>query len=481
MSLPLALALVVFVAATWSPFALTDPDSYWHVAVGRWIATMRQIPTHDMFSYTMRGAPWTAHEWLSELIMYGAYRLDGWAGLQLLASACFAVTAGYMLRFSLRRMEPVHALPMVVLSLALMNTHFLARPHVLVWPLTALWVGTLADSAESRRAPSWWLVLAMLAWANLHASFTLGVGFAGALATDAFFQETTADGRMRVIKQWGALLMACGLALLVNPQGIGVFGFAAGVMSMKATLEVIGEWQSANFHVFHFFLVWLGALLALSFTGRLRLSAIRALFMLGVIYLALKHQRYHALLGLTSPFILALPIAQAFATRRGGAATQASSLDRWFAARSRPAHIGGLLCMVACAVLYATIGHRLVRSEPSELTTPVAALAAAQSPGTRGHVFNSYAFGGYLIFRNVPVFIDGRADLYGDAFVEHAADAAALKKPRALETLLAKYDIEWTLLAPQSPSVELLDHLPEWRRLYADSIAVVHVRQRVSR
>ena len=462
--------------------ALTDADTYWHVAVGRWIATTRQIPTHDMFSYTMPSAPWTAHEWLSESILYGAYRLDGWAGLQLLASACFALTAGYMLRFALRRMQPVHALPLVVLSLALMNTHFLVRPHVIVWPLTALWIGTLVDAVEARRAPPWWLVLTMLAWANLHASFTLGVGFACALAADAFFQETTRVGRMQVARHWGLFLLACGAALLVNPQGVRALGFAAGVMSMNVTLEVIGEWQSANFHVFHFLLVWLAALMALAFTGRLRLNAVRTLFVLGLLYLALKHQRYHALLGLTSPFILALPIARAFSSRGndsrvGDAHQNASVIDAWFAKHARPARHAGMLVVAACAALYATAGHQFVRSEPSPLTTPSAALAAAQANGVKGNLFNSYGFGGYLIFRDIPVFIDGRADLYGDAFVEQASDAMALKKPRALETLFAKYNIGWTLLAPKSPSVELLDHLPEWVRVYSDTIAVVHVRR----
>src|SRR5712691_7746984 len=36
--------------------------------------------------------------------------------------------------------------------------------------------------------------------------------------------------------------------------------------------------------------------------------------------------------------------------------------------------------------------------------------------------------------------------------------------------------IAWTLLEPSRPAVWLLDRLPGWRRLYADEVAVVHVR-----
>jgi hypothetical protein len=46
----------------------------------------------------------------------------------------------------------------------------------------------------------------------------------------------------------------------------------------------------------------------------------------------------------------------------------------------------------------------------------------------------------------------------------------------AVETTLARYDIAWTIFAPDSRIVAVLDHEPGWRRLYADATAVVHVR-----
>jgi hypothetical protein len=51
--------------------------------------------------------------------------------------------------------------------------------------------------------------------------------------------------------------------------------------------------------------------------------------------------------------------------------------------------------------------------------------------------------------------------------------AAANKLPQ----LLSEYRTTWTLLLPNRPAVVLLDHLPGWRRLYADDVAAVHVRE----
>ena len=85
-----------------------------------------------------------------------------------------------------------------------------------------------------------------------------------------------------------------------------------------------------------------------------------------------------------------------------------------------------------------------------------------------------YNFGGYLIFSGVEPFIDGRY-LYGDAFLKRYVEAMLLESDQ-LPHLLTEYGVTWTLISPNWPAVVLLDHLPGWRRLYADDIAVVHVR-----
>jgi hypothetical protein len=95
-----------------------------------------------------------------------------------------------------------------------------------------------------------------------------------------------------------------------------------------------------------------------------------------------------------------------------------------------------------------------------------------------GPVLNEYGLGGYLVYAGIAPFIDGRADMYGDNFLKEYMEAVSLKSSDGLPKLLQKYRIEWTLMPPESPAVALLDHLPEWRRLYADKVAVVHVRNR---
>ena len=117
--------------------------------------------------------------------------------------------------------------------------------------------------------------------------------------------------------------------------------------------------------------------------------------------------------------------------------------------------------------------HPIARAD--DPVTPGAALAAAARLGLAGPVYNSEAFGGYLIFRGVPSFIDGRVELYGDTFVTEDFQAENGNEP-ALTALFARYHIGWTLLLPQAGAIGVLDRLPGWERVYADGQAVIHRR-----
>jgi len=90
-------------------------------------------------------------------------------------------------------------------------------------------------------------------------------------------------------------------------------------------------------------------------------------------------------------------------------------------------------------------------------------------------VFNDYSFGGWLVFKGVRPFIDGRSDMYGDALLKLYLDAESGDQA-AIDKAFRRYAIQWTILTPKSPIVARLDRTPGWRRLYADKWAVVQVR-----
>ena len=81
-----AVAIFLFTLALFAPQALGDGDTWSHVATGEWIIAHGAAPHADPFSFSMPGAPWTAHEWLSELMLALAFRFGGWSGVVLLTA-----------------------------------------------------------------------------------------------------------------------------------------------------------------------------------------------------------------------------------------------------------------------------------------------------------------------------------------------------------------------------------------------------------
>ena len=73
----LGLALIVLLSAFAAMHPIRDPDFGWHLALGRYIAEHHSVPTTEPFTHTAFGAPMVAHEWLSQLLLYGGAKSSG--------------------------------------------------------------------------------------------------------------------------------------------------------------------------------------------------------------------------------------------------------------------------------------------------------------------------------------------------------------------------------------------------------------------
>ena len=120
-------------------------------------------------------------------------------------------------------------------------------------------------------------------------------------------------------------------------------------------------------------------------------------------------------------------------------------------------------------------GCYLGRYAPPSSIQAKAAIDAFQSSNHSGPVLNDYKFGGALIYRNIPVFVDGRADLYDKKVMGPYIEAVIDGKSSALEKIINQYQITWALLSPDSPAITFFDNKKTWQRYYADSDAVIYL------
>lgn len=464
------MSLLAFGRALAQPGALLhDPDTYLHIAAGRWMLAHGALPVHDPFSYTFAGARWVPHEWLAELVLAAVYRAAGWSGLVLLTIACFAASLALLTRFLLRWAEPFSALIAVALAASMIEAHLLARPHMLAMPLLVLWSGLLFRARDTGSAPPFALLPAMVLWANLHDSYLFGLLLAFYLAAEAVLAGPC---RRREARRWGLFAALTLLAALVTPNGIAGLVQPFRLMAMPALQSSFSEWLSPNFQEFQPLEIMLLGLVALGLTTEVKAPATRVLVLVGLCHMALAHSRHGDLLGLVGPLAVAASLGPQLAARiRSSPPSMVGRLAAWLAdPAAGPAMI--LTFAAVAAISLPLLLRPIVRTD--DQATPKSALEAAARMGLTGRVFNNEGFGGYLVFRRVPTFIDGRIELFGNAFLARYLEAAN-GDTQALSRLLDRWNIGWALLQPQQGAAALLDHLPGWRRAYADAHAVIFV------
>ena len=443
------------------PSLLNDSDTLWQIAAGQWILDHHAMPRVDIYSFTKAGEPWTSSSWLSQVLYATSYNLAGWAGPVVLAATCIAATFALLVHILGRRIPAAYAVAIAVAALALSMGHFLARPHVLALPVMLAWAYGLASASERGRAPSPWLLPLIALWANLHGGFVFGLVLTGAFALDALWNVDRAL-RKPVALRWAAFGVAALAACCATPYGWGSILAARKILDLGELLNLIYEWMPADFSKFGPFELAILALIGGALYSGVKLTPPRIALVLGLLHMALAHIRNFEIFALLLPIVVLSPVASQFALR-----------PAWTARAGAPVP-------VMAAIMLLLGGWTWLLAANTAMAVPEDQAPAAAVEAMRAYqpkrVLNDLPFGGYLIWRQIPVFVDGRAELYGEAFDIAFYRAMQLKDVNELLGMLRKWDIDAVLLTPHTPAVGLLDRTVGWRRVYADQNAVLHVR-----
>jgi hypothetical protein len=453
---------------------LSDPDTYWHITTGKWMLAEHAFPRQEIFSHTAFGQPWVSPEWLAQVILFVGYDLFGWRGLVLLCALVIALTFALLYVLLARELRATVALGAASISFLFSSLHFLARPHLLTFPIIVVWTAFLAQASEEDRRPNLWLLPLMVLWANLHGGFTLGLLLAAGFGLEATVAARPAD-RRRVAFRWlsfwgGALLAGC-----ITPYGYHYLLQTYQVLNLGELLPQIGELRPMSPYTEFKQEVILLCLLAMALLFGVKIGIVRVVMIVGLLHLALQHVRGLAIFALVLPLMVAHPLQQQFDFLRPSADVFPLFDSRRF--RSLVTTMALVATLVVAGLLGAAYATLRPADAPAKDFTPAAALDYALKENLTGPVLNDYDFGGYLIFRGIPTFIDGRTLPFGKRFALDYSDAIALGAGDKLEQLADAYKVSWTLLRTRSAPALHLDHSPRWRRIYADEVAVVHVRR----
>lgn len=444
----------------------TGDDTYWHIKVGEWIINNHKVPTTGIFSYTATNFPWVSHEWLSAVLIYAFFYIAGWPGLVFLATLSITFAMLFLLDFLLKRISVNISIIFLLFAIFLLTIHIMPRPHIIALPVMVIWTSQLINASETQTSPPLPLALLMTLWVNMHGSFILGIAFIFFFATESIFTVKTPANRISLLKRWLVFLLFSLMATLITPHGINGLLLPLQLTNQSYMLDVISEWASPNFHNIQPFEFWLLAFMALSLYKGIKLPVFRIIFILGLIHLSLKHIRHTSdLLSFLSPMILAVPFSKQLNAPSNFSVNQLypKRLSHWLA-------LG--LYLIVLSVYLST---RTVEFEKNIQIGKVLT-SLQKDKNSLGNVLNSYALGVNLIHYDYKVFIDPRAELYGDRFIKKYLTAIYLKKgSQQLQDIIEKYHITWTFFEAEDAINTYLETRADWKKIYSDRYITVYL------
>lgn len=457
-----------------------DPDMWWHLRTGQLILE-EGIPKQDPFSFTMNGQPWIAHEWLSEVVMWIVHQPLGLTGLILFFAAIIALA--YFLVYLRSDGRPYLAAFVVLLAALAGAPLWGVRPQMFNILGAALLVYLLEgfiDQKISSRA-LWAIPIIIMIWANLHSGYLLGIAILGAYIIGQTVQLLFSSSSFRGMS-WpdvGRLTIITVVAFLVaalNPNGPAIWIYPFFTLGSGAMQQYIGEWQSPDFHLTIF---WPFA--AMFFLGVIGLLASRrrpaftdVLLFLGTAMAGFMSARHIPIFSVVAAPVVVRYMAVMLDGTRFSAVI--ASQDKQQPTPINLKIVNWLILLLAIVgagiwTINVIINNEVVIAEhyPQAAVDYLEESDLASEGG-----YNSYNWGGYLIWRGIPVFIDGRADVYGDDFIHFYRLTHDVT--REWREPLDRYEVAYILTERGSPLSTLLSASQEWHVSYTDDLATIYAR-----
>jgi hypothetical protein len=445
-----------------------DPDFWWHLKTGQYIVTHHQLPVPDPFAFTTASAPPAypdeeatrrfnlTHEWLAQAIWYLVYKVGGFGGLVLWKALLLTGLCGLTGLMARRRTGSwLWGIGAALATASLAVEYAKDRPSILTYLFVAAFIAIFED-----RRRLWLIPVLSLIWANCHGGFFLGWVVCAAYAVEAL---------IRRVPDLRRVLIVSGLAVLLSGLNPNWFAAVTTVLRyrqspLQATLiEWRGAFDSTVQSPTAFYVLLFGGGLMLLVSWKRARIADWILFA-AFAAAAITAFRNELLVGLFAPVLIAA----------------------YFPMKKMPRRLPAYAPVVALVALGVVVawGRPMYQLRAAEWRYPAGATAFLAAHHVNAPLFNTYEYGGYLIWKGFPVFIDGRA-LSESVFQDYRVILAAPSEDPGRFSLLNRYNVSAMLIdgfeyngGTFYPLVRgMLEHAAdEWKLVYIDPESLVFLR-----
>jgi len=436
---------------------ISGNDFWWHIKTGEWICQNRRVPDRDIFSWygVEHGFSWVAHEWLAEVLLWRIYQCGGEKGIYL-----FSLGGAMLMTFLLiGRVRPYLIKNCVVtafyicLFCVLTSAFFYGRPHIFSFFLLYGELCCLYGFAEGGHGGRLCLIpiLACL-WSNLHGGSS-NLSYLLVLAFLVCGIREWRVGRLYSVR-WSrrqllwllAVLLLTVCAVCVNPAGYRMLLYPYECMADPVAMRLISEWASPDAKNIGELVLYFLPILLMSFGlcfGEQKVRLQDAAMMLFFLLLFFRSVR----------FIMLFYIAAAFWAFPYGVPCRLKNIEKNYEKLLLSGAEAVLIVLVCMGIGNCAETWRKGEMITVALEEEVIEFVREDAPV---RLYNDYNYGGDLIFAEIPVFIDGRADVYAqDHLLAESASLLLLcdtgSGVPAVDALIERYGFDAFLIEVGRP------------------------------
>lgn len=429
-----------------------DNDYFWHISAGKYMFN-KGVLKYDVFSWYLKDKYWMSHEWLFEIIIYGLRKIFGSIHTIIY---CFSTLVSLLLiLFFTNKKNMIKNIPFTLIYLLLFSILSLGfiqvRPHMISNIFVALTIYFLYDLYNNKDSKKiYFLPVITIFWANIHGgSSNLSYIFCFIFLICGLFSfkykkiESNRVSKIQ-LKKYLLVMFLCMISICINIHGFKMFLYPYSNMLDTTMLNNISEWRNTSLsdpyhYIYYIFLLF--TLFTMLFSDK-KINFIDFILFGFVSYLGLKSIRFW----LYSPIIMNYIIFNYVKDRKLEKGTYMV--------------LGTIIIFLFSIYICNIKGINTIKYKIN-LNKDIINLIKKENPK---RLYNMYDYGGELIYNDIDVFIDGRADLYTNYNYKDYLNISNLQGDYI--KVIDKYDFDYFLVSSKYPISTYLKYSDEYDVLY---------------
>lgn len=450
---------------------ISGNDFWWHIKAGEWICENKQVPKTDIFSwYGMSlNIPWTAHEWLSEVVFYIIHKYSGDIGIylfSLISALCMYFLLLHQTKEYVKNNLLISGLFFALFAVST-SLFFYGRPHIFTYFLLFFELKILYNFNEDSKTNKIFLIpLIACIWSNFHggsACLSYGLCIVFLLTGLCKFKcgrvYSTRMEKRAIIKLTVTTILSV-IAILVNPIGVKALTYPIVNQGDNLMVSVISEWQAPDAKDIGTLILCFVPIIIMTigfFTEHKKISFIDIAIMGIFLFLFFRSIR----------FISLWYIAAAFYAFKYMPKCKVKEVKK------KSEKIAVAICFIIMFIPVIMGGQNFYQKYiENDLIVRVLSddMIKAIKKDAPKKLFNDYNYGEALIYNDIPVFFDARADLYAaENILADGVSLMFLEQANAdsetsyvdVDFLLGKYGFDAILISKQRALYSYIMSKPE--------------------